>query len=245
MSRPFLSASWRYLVMLNYEIDPDVLRPLVPRGTELDFWGGRCYASVVGFSFLDTRVLGLPVPFHRNFPEVNLRFYVGREARDGRRRGVVFVKEVVPRATIAYLARRLYNERYVACPMASEVRPPDPARGTPGRVEYAWTAGSCRNAVRAEIEGAPALPGRGSEEEFITEHYWGYAGQRDGSAVEYHVEHPPWRVWRATASGLECDVAGFYGEEYRKALGRPPRSAFVAEGSAVTVSQGLRLRAAR
>ena len=241
MSRPFLSAAWRYLVMLNYEIDPAVLRPLVPRGTELDFWDGRCYASVVGFLFQDTRVLGLPIPFHRNFEEVNLRLYVRRQAADGVRRGVVFVKEVVPRAAIAAVARWLYNERYVACAMASEVRPPDPARGTPGLVAYSWTGASARNAVRAEIEGVPDLPARGSEEEFITEHYWGYVAQRDGRALEYHVQHPPWRVWRAKAARLDCDVCGFYGEPYAEALGRAPRSAFVAEGSPVTVYQGARL----
>jgi uncharacterized protein YqjF (DUF2071 family) len=241
MSRPFLTAAWRNLVMLNYEIDPGRLGPLVPRGTELDLWGGRCYVSVVGFHFLNTRVLGLPIPFHRNFQEVNLRFYVRRQAGDGRRRGVVFVKEVVPRAAIAAVARWVYNERYVACRMASEVRLPDAARGTPGLVAYTWAGASGNNCVRAEITGGPELPAAGSEEEFITEHYWGYVAQRDGSTVEYHVEHRPWRVWRATTSQLECDVCGFYGEPYREALGGQPRSAFVAEGSPVTVSAGARL----
>jgi uncharacterized protein YqjF (DUF2071 family) len=241
MGRQFLSAAWRHLVMLNWEIAPAVLRPLVPKGTELDFHDGRCFVSVVGFLFLDTRVLGLPIPFHRNFEEVNLRFYVRHSAGDGPRRGVVFIKEVVPRAAIAFVARRLYNERYVACPMASEVRLPDPARGTPGRVAYRWGTGAGRHSVWAEVEGVPGLPAPGSEEEFITEHYWGYVAQGDGLTLEYHVEHPPWRVWRATAAGLECDVPAFYGESYVEALGRPPRSAFVAEGSAVKVFQGARL----
>ncbi len=227
--------------MLNYEIDPSVLRPLVPKGTELDPWDGRHFVSVVGFLFLRTRVLGVPIPFHRNFEEVNLRFYVRRRADDGWRRGVAFIKEVVPRLAIAAVARWLYNENYVACRMGSAVCLPDEGRGTPGAVEYSWTSASRRNSVEAAFHGTPACPGPGSEEEYITEHYWGYVPQRDGSSLEYRVEHPPWRVWRASSGKLDCDVKGFYGEPYAEALSQPPSSAFVAEGSDVAVFRGERL----
>ncbi|HEX8362069.1 MAG TPA: DUF2071 domain-containing protein, partial [Longimicrobium sp.] len=90
----FLAAEWRDLVMLNYEADPAALRPLVPAGTELDAWGGTTYVSMVGFLFLRTRVLGIPIPFHQDFEEVNLRFYVRRRGPEGWRRGVVFVREI-------------------------------------------------------------------------------------------------------------------------------------------------------
>src|SRR4051794_21434553 len=122
MQRVFLTAEWRYLAMLNYEIDPQVLLPRVPRGTELDLWQGRALVSMVGFRFLDTRVRGLSFPFHRDFDEVNLRFYVRRHPSDGARRGVVFIKEIVPRHAIAYIARALYNENYVCLPMRSELK---------------------------------------------------------------------------------------------------------------------------
>jgi hypothetical protein len=224
--------------MLNYDIDPSVLRPLIPKGTELDPWNGRHFASVVGLLFLHTRVLGVPIPLHRNFEEVNLRFYVRRRASDGWRRGVVFVKEVVPRLAVAALARWVYNENYVACPMSSRVCLPDEARGTPGSVEYSWTSRSRRNSVGAAFDGTPVYPAPGSEEEFITEHYWGYVPQRDGSSLEYRVEHPQWRVWRASAARLDCDVKGFYGEPYDEALSQPPSSAFVAEGSEIVVLKG-------
>ena len=117
---PFLTARWIQLAMVNYEVDPDVLRALVPKGTELDFWSGRCFVSMVGFQFVDTRVLGLSIPFHSDFDEVNLRFYVRRVVAGGVRRGVVFVKEVVPRRAIAWLANALYNEKYVALAMAHD-----------------------------------------------------------------------------------------------------------------------------
>jgi uncharacterized protein len=103
--KPFLTAEWRRLVMANFEIDGDALAPFVPSGVELDVWRGRNYVSLVGFLFLKTRVLGAAVPWHENFEEVNLRFYVRRKVGAEWRRGVVFVKEIVPRRLIAWTAR--------------------------------------------------------------------------------------------------------------------------------------------
>jgi uncharacterized protein YqjF (DUF2071 family) len=239
----FLTAAWRNLVMVNYEIDPAILASRVPRGTELDSPGGRTYVSVVGFQFLDTRLLGIPVPLHRDFEELNLRFYVRREAGGELRRGVVFVMEIVPRAAIAWVARTVYNENYVAMPMRHHVRLPVP--GGDGRVEYSWRAGSRWNRVSARIAGPPEPIAPNCHEEFIAEHYWGYAAQRDGGSVEYEVEHPPWRVWRALDPVLDCDPARLYGEEFRAPLSAPPASAFVAEGSEIVVRRGRRLEGGR
>jgi hypothetical protein len=223
--------------MLNYEVDPSVLQGFVPRGTELDAWAGKHFVSMVGFQFLDTKVLGLPIPFHRNFEEVNLRFYVRREVDGEVRRGVVFIKEIVPRAAIAWLARALYNENYVALPMSHE----DGLDAEPRRVSYDWSLGEtpCRLAVSPV--GEASIPREGSEETFITEHYWGYVRQRDGSTVEYRVEHPQWPVWQGTAAVFECDVATLYGPELVPFLQGVLSSAFLAEGSAVTVSRGCKL----
>ena len=234
---PFLTAQWRWLVMLNYEVDPALLRPLVPAGTELDAWGGVTYASVVGFLFLDTRVLGIPIPFHRDFEELNLRFYVRRRGPEGWRRGVVFVKEIVPRFAIAAVARVVYNENYVALPMRHRV---DLSVETGGTVEYGCRHGGRWSTVRAEVRGPARSLAEGSEEEFITEHYWGYARQRDGGTVEYQVEHPRWNVWRAESAALDCDVAALYGPGFVDALSAPPRSALVADGSQIIVRRGRR-----
>src|SRR5215510_14081912 len=121
MEKVFLTAEWRHLAMLNYEMEPQILQPYVPAGTELDTWGNKTFISVVGFMFLKTRVLGLPIPFHQNFEEINLRFYVRRKTEEGWRRGVVFIKEIVPRAAIALTARWLYNENYVALPTGNVI----------------------------------------------------------------------------------------------------------------------------
>jgi uncharacterized protein len=238
--RPFLAAEWRYLVMLNYEVPPAALAPLVPAGTALDLWEGRALASVVGFRFLRTRVLGVPVPFHRDFDEVNLRFYVRHVAPSGEaRRGVTFVRELVPRAAIALVARLAYNEPYRAVPMRSAA--PAGLTDAPGRLAYGWRTGAGWQEVAATAAGRPAPAAPGSEAEFVTEHYWGYTRQRDGGTVEYEVAHPTWRVWEAEAPSLVADVAGLYGAAFVPALAARPRSAFVAEGSPVTVYRPRRL----
>lgn len=223
--------------MLNYAVDATLLAPLVPRGTSLDAWKGETLVSVVGFRFLDTRVLGVPVPFHRHFEEVNLRFYVQREAAEGLRRGVVFIRELVPRAAIALVARLGYNEPYRAVPMRHDIRPDGGGR----RVEYAWREAAGWVQLAATIEGEAQPLQAASEAEFITEHYWGYAAQRDGSTFEYQVEHPRWDVWSATASALTGDVAATYGADFAAVLRGTPRSAFVAVGSAITVHRPTRL----
>lgn len=237
-AKPFLTAEWRSLLMLNYEVDPAVLRPRVPRGVELDSWNGRTYVSVVGFLFLNTRLKGIPIPFHRNFEEVNLRFYVRRKEDAGGgpaawRRGVVFIKELVPRFALAAVARAVYNENYTALPMRHQL--------SRESARYSWRFGGEWNHLRANLSGNPAPIGKDSEEEFITEHYWGYAAQRDGGAVEYQVEHVPWRVTPAVDAQLECDAGALYGSEFAEGLNRKPASAFLAEGSPVVVYSGRRL----
>lgn len=240
-TKEFLSAEWRYLAMLNYEIDPAILQPLVPRGTELDEWQGRTLVSEVGFLFLNTRVLGASIPFHRNFEEINLRFYVRRKAEDGWRRGVVFVKEIVPRWAVATVARAVYGERYVARRMWHGTDLSGVSFVKSGVVEYGWMEKSSRNYLRAKAAGDPQLPAPGSEEEFITEHYWGYAAQGAGGTVEYRVEHPPWRVWQTSEAEFDCDVERVYGAHFARALGARPCSAFIAEGSPIVVRKGVRL----
>ena len=238
-ARAFLTAEWRYLAMLNYEVDPVVLQPHVPPGTVVDTWQGKAFASMVGFLFLHTRLLGVPIPFHRTFEEVNLRFYVRQAGRVDAPRAVAFVKEIVPRPAIAWTARLVYGEKYIALPMAHTL---EPGNGSPALVEYRWRFRSRWQRLGVKPVGTVQPMAPGSEEEFIAEHYWGYAGRRSGT-VEYAVEHPPWRVWQVAESWLDCDVAQLYGSEFAPYLAAPPSSAFLAEGSAVVVRQGQRLDA--
>ncbi len=234
----FLTANWRYLAMLNYTIEPDILRPFVPTGTELDQWNGHTFVSVVGFLFLNTRLVGLPIPFHQNFEEVNLRFYVRRRGATGWRRGVVFIKELVPKPAIAAVARLVYNENYQALPMRHTLE-----RRSTGVImaAYGWQVNGQWNRLEVTTAGAAHPIADGSEEEFIAEHYWGYAAQKNGGCVEYQVEHPRWRIWQVQHSRLQCNVAALYGPQFANSLSARPSSAFLAEGSAVTVRQGTKL----
>jgi hypothetical protein len=235
--RTFLTAEWRYLAMLNYEIDPAVLRPYVPIGTELDSWNGKTYASMVAFLFLKTRVRGLAIPFHENFEEINLRFYVRRKGPEGWRRGVVFIAEIVPRFAIAAVARLFYNENYRALPTRHKI---DLTKPNP-TADYEWRFQGCWNRIHLKTEGNAVLVKEGGLEEFITEHYWGYAAQKNGGCVEYRVEHPKWRVWQAEEAQLECKVKKLYGEKFAPFLNAKPSSAFLAEGSEVAVYGGKRI----
>jgi uncharacterized protein len=236
VNRAFLTAEWRYLAMLNYQVDPRLLETLVPAGTELDRWQGKTFVSLVGFRFLNAKVLGVPIPFHRNFDEVNLRFYVHRHAGSEVRRGVVFVREIVPRWAIAKVARQAYNEPYVSLPMSHRI---DSKSDGGLRVEYGWRRGL--NHLSLSARGDGRIPEEDSEAQFITEHYWGYTAQRDGGCVEYRVAHPSWRVWTSQDAEFEGDVEELYGRDLAAVLSRKPDSAFLADGSAVTVYRGNRL----
>ena len=233
---PFLTARWEHLVLLNYRCPSELLGPFVPAGTELDRWEGETLVSLVGFLFSDTRLLGVPVPFHRTFEEVNLRFYVRRPAPD-LRRAVVFIRELVPRRAIAAVARYVYNEPYLAVPMRHRLS----LAAASGDVSYGWTHEGCDFELGARVAGSAAPIAAGSEAEFITEHYWGYTRQRDGGTLEYQVEHPRWQGWVAAESWFRGDGRALYGPAFGAILQSAPQSAFVAVGSPVVVHHGRRL----
>ena len=242
MNRAFLTAQWRYLAMLNYTVAPALLQPLAPPGTELDFFNGATYLSMVGFRFLGTKVFGLGIPWHRDFEEVNLRFYVRRRGPDGWRRGVAFVGELVPRRAIAWAARWFYGEPYAALPMAHRIE----HTASSIHVEYRWQRDGKWESLGVLGRGQPQPLPAGSHEEFIAEHYWGYTARRrpwvhGARSSEYQVEHPPWRIWSGTESYLHADVSALYGELFVEALSARPVSTLIADGSAVTVKVGSRL----
>jgi uncharacterized protein YqjF (DUF2071 family) len=231
----FLTAEWLNLAMLNYAVDPSLLERFVPAGTELDEFEGKTYLSLIGFEFNRTRMFGLAVPFHQAFEEVNLRFYVRRADK----RGVVFIRELVPKYAVAAIARIAFRENYLSVPMSHRVE--TRADGDVGKAEFAWGSGPDRCSIQIETEGSGFLPPEGSLSQFITEHYWGYAAQPDGDCLEYEVQHPRWNVWRAKRAEYAGNGARFYGAEFARALMNEPDSAFLAKGSPVTVFKGTRV----
>jgi uncharacterized protein YqjF (DUF2071 family) len=233
----FLTAEWRDLVMLNYEVDPPLLSKYVPSGTQLDSFLGKTYVSLVGFQFCRTKLFGsFAVPLHSDFDEVNLRFYVRRREGNENRRGVVFIAEIVPKRMVAATARLVYGENYIYLPMRHNVCTKESKK----TVTYEWQLKNQWCRLKAQAMGAPGLPREGSLEQFITEHYWGYSTRR-GAAFEYHVSHVPWQVWASASAEFEGDTSRLYGVELGRALHGHPSSAFIADGSPVTVFRGSKL----
>lgn len=231
MAAVFLTAEWRKLAMANYPVEPSALRRYLPGATELDDWQGQTYVSLVGFQFREVRVKGFRIPYHTQFPEVNLRFYVRFKEQGGWKRGVVFIREIVPLPAVSLIANTLFRERYISLPMRY-VEATDAALL---RAAYHWRYKGRWNglAIKAESKAVPLAAG--SKEEFITEHFWGYARGRVGCTNEYQVAHPRWDVYPVREYQIDCDFKKLYGPEFADLSHRKPESVFLAEGSAVKV----------
>ncbi|MBC8324771.1 MAG: DUF2071 domain-containing protein [Verrucomicrobia subdivision 3 bacterium] len=228
MPDSFLTAAWRDLILFNWRVDSALLAPHVPAGTELDPREDEHWVSLVGFRFLDLAVKGVPAIGHRNFPEINLRFYVRREVKGELRRGVVFLRELTPRRLVEWVARAVYNEPYETLPLRALVE----GRRTGYELEL--------DGARQQMAVDAAGDWRGPEamEEFFIEHYWGYNRQTDGGSMEYEVTHPTWKVRSVELARFDLDVLAIYGPEWAEALAGEPDSVMNADGSKVAVFSG-------
>jgi len=235
MAQTFLTAEWRKLIMANYVVDPALLQPYLPGGTELDFFKGKCYVSLVGFMFQNTRLKGIRVPLHIHFEEVNLRFYVHHTGNDSqRKRGVVFMKEIVPRAALSFVANTFYGENYETLRMHHKWHNAVDSL----IVGYRWKKAGVWQKLQVTA-GPRAIPiAEGSAEEFITEHYWGYTKLRNGRTSEYEVVHPRWDIFPVKRHVIDVDFGQLYGPQWAALTGSAPESVLLAEGSEVTVRSG-------
>ena len=232
MTKPFLTAKWRNLLMANYAVSPDVLQPYLPPHTELDFFEDHCYVSLVGFLFDDVRLRGYRIPFHTRFPEVNLRFYVHRKTANGElRRGVVFISEIVPRFAIAWVANTFYQEKYISTGMAFNFSDSNDQL----HWAYYWKWRNQQNHITANLVNAANPIKAGSKEEFIFEHYYGYAKAANNVCNEYEVSHPSWNIYPVDSFSINCNFSAQYGQQFSFLNDIAPASIFAAEGSSVIV----------
>ncbi|AFD05699.1 YqjF family protein [Solitalea canadensis] len=231
MNSIFLSAEWRKLVMANYVVDPSLLLPYLPYKTELDCFNNQCYLSLVGFRFLNTKLKGVKIPFHSNFEEVNLRFYVRFKSNNEWKRGVVFIKEIVPKPALAFVANTLYKENYDTMPMKHEWKTTENSLF----VSYQWNWNDKWNQLSVSAANKPMPILQGSEAEFITEHYWGYTKLNDKKTSEYEVEHPRWKTYLINSYEIDVDFASIYDERFSFLNKATPTSVFLAEGSIINV----------
>jgi uncharacterized protein len=228
----FLTAEWRKLAIANYEIDPKILEKYVPYGTELDLWENKCYVSLIGFMFLKTKLLGIKIPFHQNFEEVNLRFYVKRFEDGAWKRGAVFLKEIVPKYAISWVANTIYNESYQTLPMRHFWSETAENR----QIEYFWKKKGWHT-FKITAEKQVREIEIGSKTEFITEHYWGYAKINKIKTNEYQVTHPKWTHFEVLDYEINVDFEVIYGKEFAFLNQTKPSSVMLAEGSAITIEQ--------
>jgi len=230
MSGVFLRAKWLNLIMANYAIDPSILKKYTPALTELDEYNGTHYVSLVGFLFKDTKLKGIAVPFHRTFEEINLRFYVRQKENGKWKRGVVFLREIVPLPAIAYTANLLYKENY----RVHKTKHVWKLQGNEWNVEYHWKLNKEWNYLKVVAEPRSYPIEQGTEEEFIAIQNWGYTRVSEQKTGIYQVHHPNWLIHPVRHYQIRCNVERMYGAEFAEALSQPPRSVFLAEGSDIS-----------
>lgn len=238
MKLPFLTAEWRKLAIANYSVDPDLLKPYLPYKTELDFWNDKCFISLVGFQFLNTRLKGISIPFHRHFEEVNLRFYVRYKDSTGWRRGVTFIREIVPKHALTFVANTIYNEKYVTLPMKHMWDLKEDSIF----VSYSWKLAQRWNQFSLNAGVPPRELTPNSKEEFITEHYWGYTPHNDQMCSEYGVEHPRWSTYHVSNYNIDVSFAQVYGDSFKMLDKQVPDSVMLAEGSEIIVRSMTKIR---
>lgn len=231
MKFTFLKAEWRKLIIANYIIDPKLLKDYIPKGTELDIWNGNCYISLVGFMFLNTKVFGIKIPYHINFEEINLRFYVKYKDGETWKRGVVFIKEIVPKKAITFVANTFYKEHYQTLPMQHvwTIKP------NTLDITYSVQKNGKTHSIYVKAKNELIEIEEHSEIEFITEHYWGYSKHLTSKTIEYEVTHPKWKAYPIITSNIQFDFGMIYGDHFHFLNELNPTSIYLAEGSEITV----------
>lgn len=229
----FLTAEWHKLALAQYAVDKEILSKYLPPHTELDDWQGKYYVSLVGFMFVDVKLRGFNIPFHTDFEEVNLRFYVKFKDGDTWKRGVVFIKEFVPKPAITFVANTIYKENYQTFPMKHVWIEQEHQL----EVDYHWKNRTWHNFSVIASSKAEEIQ-IGSEEEFITEHYWGYTKINANKTSEYGVEHPRWQVYPVKDYKINVDFGINYGNDFSFLNDAKLDSVFLAEGSEIRVLKG-------
>lgn len=232
-----IKASWKKLILANYTIEPEVLARYLPFKTELDRWDNHCFVSLVGFMFMDTSTFGIKFPFHVHFEEVNLRFYVTHQDGDVWKRGVVFVKEIVPLPGITLIANTIYKEHYETRPMkhtwdftTDELK-----------VEYQWKKKRWHT-LNITTGSVPVEMTAESEQMFFTDQHWGFTKVNPQLTMQYEVEHPFWTYYETKDYQIDADFGSLYGEEFSFLSAQKPYSVFLAEGSEISLRKHGRIQ---
>lgn len=228
----FLKAQWQQIIMANYEVPESSLIPYLPKGVELDTYNNKHYVSLVGFLFENTRLFNFPIPFLGTFEEINLRFYVVRKEDNKVKRGVVFINETVPYKTVAWLANKLYHEKYTCVPTKHLWK----INATEKQIDYMFKSNDCWQNISVHAETNEHLMKKNSLEEFIFEHYYGYTKVSEHQTEEYRVNHPRWKINNVIHHEINCDFNKMYGKDFAYLNNQSPQSVYITNGSAVSIN---------
>ena len=231
MRNTFLRANWENLVMANYEVEPAVLKPYLPKGVELDFYNYKTYVSLVGFMFKKTSLFGIPIPFFGSFEEINLRFYVRKIEGKKIKKGVVFINETVPFKIVALLANKLYKEHYISIPTKNSIHITDSKH-----INYEWKFNDKWNSITVKSDTNKYKIEPSSIEEFIFERYFGFTKVSPFSTQEYRINHPKWMTHEILSNAIDCDFGAMYGDAFSSLNTQKPASIILAEGSKVSIN---------
>ena len=227
----FLKANWENIIMINYEIDPKILIPFLPKGVEIDLFNGKCYISLVGFMFKKTKLFNIPIPWFGTFEEINLRFYVVRKENSQIKRGVVFINETIPYPIVAWMANKLYKEHYTVVPTKHEINYQDKSK----KIKFEWLLNKKWNSIYVESSNESSAMKQDTLEKFIYEHYYGYTKINENKTEEYKLQHPSWETNEVLNYKIDCDFEAMYGKSFSVLNQTKPEAVFVAEGSQVAV----------
>ena len=235
MPTALLSTHWTNLLVANYEVDKHLLEKFLPAGTELNDWNGKYFMSLIGFQFSKTKLFGIPSPFYRSFPEINLRFYVKRRMKDGWRKGVVFIKEIAPAMLIGFMASLLYNENFITLPLKSRIE----SSTDTVNIEYSFVINDHTNYTRATANANPTNYSENTLEGFIASHYWGYTRVKENITKEFQVIHQPWKIHPVLSSEIKINAETLYGNDFNKSFVTPPFNVFLMDGSETKITRPL------
>jgi uncharacterized protein YqjF (DUF2071 family) len=227
----FLKANWEHIIMANYIIAPEILKPYLPKGVELDLFQGNAYVSLVGFMFKNTKIFNIPIPRLGTFEEINLRFYVVRKEDNQIKRGVVFINETIPYRIVAWMANTLYKEHYTVVPTQHQIK----KELHTNKVKFEWLLNKKWNSLFVEANNEANSMQSGSLEEFIYEHYYGYTKIDATKTLEYKLQHPSWKTYRILNHAIDCDFEAMYGKPFSVLNTTIPEAIFMAQGSSVKI----------
>jgi uncharacterized protein YqjF (DUF2071 family) len=237
MKAHFLRAEWNNLVMANYLVPKELLLPFVPYKTELDYFQGETYLSLVGFMFLNTKVFGISIPLHENFEEVNLRFYVKYNDHGNWKKGVVFIKEIVPKRAISFVANNIYGENYATMSMKHFHEDKDGNLS----IGYEWNFKERWNKLSAIAEKRAGKIIENTCESFFADHYWGFTKYSNTKTYHYYVEHPQWQTFKVLSYSVDCDFGALYGEQFSFLKNQKPKSVLMTKGSQINLRHKMEL----